>query len=135
MSVWKVFLSLWVICWLGACDGADKENPISKAGALYVVFYQLPPVFVGEETRTDRRAADEVLMGAGVSFPPGASILSGEQTSALSIRNTEENHKLIQEFFDREFPGWSIEEPPFDSMPELVPDDPFGDSGNRDVAD
>lgn len=46
------------------------------------------------------KTAKEILMGAGVSFPPGTSAIFNSENSALIVRNTGDQIKLIGKYVE-----------------------------------
>lgn len=85
-----------------------SEEPI-----LYTNQYSVPPTFhSGYYSNADdpfapnpegtlvRKTAQEVLEHAGITFGPGAGVIYGLGTSALVVKNTAEQMKLIEVYLD-----------------------------------
>ncbi|MEM7144964.1 MAG: Amuc_1098 family type IV pilus outer membrane protein [Verrucomicrobiota bacterium] len=73
----------------GGGGGAVVDDPFAD-----------PVASSGGGTIERRRTAQEVLEGAGVSFPPGASAFYNEVSSQLTVRNTQSQMELVEAYVD-----------------------------------
>ncbi|MFO1484450.1 MAG: hypothetical protein U1F71_13910 [Verrucomicrobiaceae bacterium] len=82
----------------------------SDSKELYTRSFRVPPDFLGiyDEDDPDNPAkqlrptktAKEILMDAGIAFPPGAIVSAGGATSQLVVRNTTENLDKVERFME-----------------------------------
>ncbi len=74
-----------------ASGGGDKGDPFADPFAS-------PADEGGGPAR--RRTAKDVLLEAGVTFAPGASVLYNPETSQLIVRNTQDQMELVEAYKD-----------------------------------
>jgi len=66
---------------------------------LFTNIYVVPPSFVSTESARIRNAKD-VLVGAGIDFPEGTSVIYSPATSQLTVRTTEDRMALVEAYID-----------------------------------
>ncbi len=94
----------------------EEEKP--KTEELFTISYTVPPTFIGYDSGMPAAAAAdpfaepspkrrlvgksvrERLENVGISFLEGASVIYNPSTSILIVRNTRDQHELIEAYLD-----------------------------------
>lgn len=77
---------------------------------MYTRSFRVPPDYLSDPEKDDSetaskelrptKTAKEILMDAGIAFPPGAMVSTGGATSQIVIRNTTENLDKMERFVE-----------------------------------
>ncbi len=110
---------------LGAAGILFAQNPPAKPpqkNGLATIRYKVPPTFMSSYSRRDsqagssdpfaapadssggvlgaRKTSREILEAAGITHSGGATAIYNVETGTLIVRNTKEQHELIQAYLD-----------------------------------
>lgn len=105
----KYFLTLFVL-------SLGQGLPLRAEPELFTNVYVVPPTFMNNEGKSvgwrpspspeerylprERHTAKTILEGAGITFSKGSSAIFKADTSQLTVRNTEEQMKLVEAYIE-----------------------------------